>query len=155
MYLLAPFILQMLNFKKILQADYEAVPFSGPTWPFCPEQSFSGTNHYYYFHLPIGTFHRAKFLKILRTGPELWGCTIFGPKMVHLPQTNFCLGKLLISFSSNYYPLSLCKIKKNFFQWILSYEDVRFLGPFPQMRIFSENLLMSLLSLHQSQILIY
>ena len=21
--------------------------------------------------------------------PELWGCIIFGPKMVHLPETNF------------------------------------------------------------------
>ena len=27
------------------------------------------------------TFHLAD--------PELWGCAIFGPKMVHLPQTNF------------------------------------------------------------------
>ena len=51
--------------------------------------NFFGTNHYYYFHLPIGPFHCAKFKKILTADPELWGCAIFGPKMVHLPQTNF------------------------------------------------------------------
>ena len=33
--------------------------------------------------------------------PNLWGCPIFGPKMVHLPRKNF-FGKILISFSSNY-----------------------------------------------------
>ena len=65
------------------------MPFSGPKWPICPEQIFFGTNHYYYFHLPIGPFHCEKFLKILTVDPELWGCAIFGPKMVHLPQTNF------------------------------------------------------------------
>ena len=57
MYLLAPFILQ--NFKKILGA-----------YPICHEQIFFGTNHYY-FHLPIGPFHCAKFLKIYTADPEL------------------------------------------------------------------------------------
>ena len=28
------------------------------------------------------------FKKILQADPELWGRAIFGPKMVHLPQTN-------------------------------------------------------------------
>ena len=70
MYLLAPVILQ--NLKKI-----------------CPEQNFFGTNHYYYFHLPIGPFHCAKFKKILTMDPELWGCATFGPKMVQLPQKIF------------------------------------------------------------------
>ena len=55
MYLLAPLILQ--NFKK----SSEDVPFSGSKLPICPEQNFFGTNHYYYFHLPIGPFHCAKF----------------------------------------------------------------------------------------------
>ena len=84
MYLLAPFILQ--NFKKF--QSYEDVPFSSPKWPICPEQNFFGTNHYYYFHLPIGPFHCAKFWKTVTADPELW-CAIFGPKMVHLHQTNF------------------------------------------------------------------
>ena len=50
---------------------------------------FFGTNHYYHFHLLIGPFHCATFKKILTADPELWGCTIFGPKMVHLAQTIF------------------------------------------------------------------
>ena len=29
----------------------------------CHEQNFVGTNHYYYFHLPIGPFHCTKFKK--------------------------------------------------------------------------------------------
>ena len=96
-----------LSFCKILKKflgpiqSYEDVPFSGPKWPICHEQNFFGTNHYYYFHLPIGPFHCAKFKKILTVDPELWECFIFGPKMVHLPQTIF-FGKLLISFSSTY-----------------------------------------------------
>ena len=56
--------------------------------PICPEQHFFGTNHYFHFHLPIGPFHCAKFKNFFTVDPELWGCTIFGPKMVYLPQTN-------------------------------------------------------------------
>ena len=77
--------------------SYEDIPFSCPKWPICHEQNLLGTNHYYYFHLPIGPFHCAKFKKILTADPEL--CSIFGSKMVHLPQTKFFFGKLLISFS--------------------------------------------------------
>ena len=91
MYLLTPFILQ--NFKKILRADPElwGCAIFGPKMAHLSWTIFFGTNHYYYFHLPIGPFHCAKFKKILTADPELWGCTIFGPKMVHLPQTNFFL----------------------------------------------------------------
>ena len=84
-----------LSFCKILKKflepiqSYEDVPFSGPKWPICPEQNFFGTNHYYYFHLPIGPFHCAKFKKILTADPELWGCAIFGPKMAHFPKWEF------------------------------------------------------------------
>ena len=83
-----------LSFCKILKKflgliqSYEDVPFSGPKWPICPEQNFFGTNHYYYFHLPIGPFHCAKFKKILTVDPELWGCAIFGSKMSEFE----CLG---------------------------------------------------------------
>ena len=71
MYLLAPFILQ--NLKKFLELtqSYDDVPFSGPKWPICHEQIFFGTNHYYYFHLPIGPSHCAKFKKILTADLEL------------------------------------------------------------------------------------
>ena len=65
--------------------SYEDVPFLGPKWPICHEQNFFGTNHYYHFHLPIGLFHCAKFKKNFTIDLELWGCAIFGPKMVHSP----------------------------------------------------------------------
>ena len=74
--------------------SYEGVPFSCPKWPICHEQSLLGTNHYHYFHLPIGPFHCVKFQKILTADPELWGYTIFGPKMVRLPQTKVFLLKV-------------------------------------------------------------
>ena len=60
----------------------------GPKMAHLSWKKLLGTNHYY-FHLPIGPFHCAKFKKILTADPELWGCAIFGPKMVHLPQTIF------------------------------------------------------------------
>ena len=56
-----------------------------------PEQNVFVTNHYYSFHLSISPFHCAKFKKILTEDPdpELRGCTIFGPKMVHFPKQIF------------------------------------------------------------------
>ena len=52
-------------FKKFLEPiqSYENVPFSGPNLPICPKQMFFYTNHYCYFHLPIGPFNCAKFKK--------------------------------------------------------------------------------------------
>ena len=142
------------------------MPFSSPKWCICPEQNFFGTNYYYYFHLAIGPFHCAKLKKIVTMDPELWGCTIFGPKMVPFAPHKFFFWKLLISFSSTYYSLSLCKILKRFFQLIQSYENLQFLGPkwpiFLNGHFKKKNLLMSLVSLicvylystNESQILI-
>ena len=45
------------------------------------------------------------------------------------PKKSFFWKKLLISFSSTYWPLSLCKILKKFLQQIQSYEYVPFLSP--------------------------
>ena len=79
------------SFCKILKRffqpiqSYEDVSFSSQKWPICHEQCFFDTNLYYYFHLPIGLFHCAKFKKILKVDPELWRCSISGPKLVHLP----------------------------------------------------------------------
>ena len=98
--------------------------------------------------------------------PELWRCAIFGPKIAHLSWTKNFWYKPLLLLSSTYWPFSLCKILKN------SYSRSRVMrmrhfwaqnGPFPQMIIFSENLLTSLVSIihaylhakNQSQILIY
>ena len=61
----------------------------GSNWSISPEQKFLGKNHCYYFHLPIGLFHCTKFKKILTADPELWQCSVFGPKMVHFPQIFF------------------------------------------------------------------
>ena len=38
------------------------MPFSGQNGPVVLNKFF-GTNHYYYFHLPVGPFHYAKFAK--------------------------------------------------------------------------------------------
>ena len=77
-------------FKKFLGPiqSYEDVPFSGPKWPICPEQNFFGTNHYYYFHLPIGPFHCAKFKKILTADPE-FDVPFLGPKLSICPKQIF------------------------------------------------------------------
>ena len=121
-----------------------------------------------YFHLPIGTLHCAKFKKILTVDPELWGCTIFGPKLVgpFAPKKiffckiiNIILIYLLAPFIVKYFFKNLpcgSRVMRMHNFWAQN-------GPFPQMRIFSENLLMSILSfihvyLHaknQSQISIY
>ena len=63
MYLLAPFILQ--NLKKIIRANPElwGCAIFGPKMAHLPGTKFFGTNHYYYFHLPISPFHCAKFKK--------------------------------------------------------------------------------------------
>ena len=136
-----------------------------PKWPICPEQKFFGTNHCYYFHLPIDLFHCAKFWENLTADTELWRSAIFRPKMVHLPQTKL--------FLENYYhshlpisPFHCAKFKKSSFSGSRVIRMCNFWvqnGPFPQMRIFSENLLMSIVSfinayLHAkstSQILIF
>ena len=79
----------------------------------------------------LALFIAENFKKILREDSDLWACTIFESKMVHLPQTRIFLEKkLLILFSSTYWPLSLCKIFKKIFQLIQNYEDVlSVLGP--------------------------
>ena len=85
--------------------------------------------------------------------------------MVHFSQTIFFWKIITIILIYLLAPFIVQSLKK-FFQRIQSYEECNFWaqnGPFPQMRIFSENLLTSLVSfihayLHaknQSQILIY
>ena len=95
MYLLVPFILQ--NFESNLRAHPElwGCAIFGTKMTLCCEQNIFGTNHYYYFHLPIGPFHCAKFKKVLTADPELSECTIFGSKMVDLPQTFLFFWKII------------------------------------------------------------
>ena len=95
MYLLGPFILENLKKSSLGQSRVMRMCyFRGPKWFIWHEGNVFGTNHYYYFHLPTGPFHCAKFKKILTADPELWGCAIFGTKLVHLHQT--------FSFLENY-----------------------------------------------------
>ena len=103
--------------------------------------------------------------KNLAADIELWGCTIFGPKMDHLPQIFFW--KKLLSFSSTYWPISLCKTLKKIIltlEWAIPMRHFWAQNsPFALMRLFSENLLISLVPFihaylyakNQSQILIY
>ena len=121
---------QPLSFCKIFKKfqSYEDVPFSGPKWPICPEQIFFGTNHYYYFHLPIGPFHCAKLKKVLTMYLELCGCAIFGPKMVHLPQTIFfwkIINIILIYLLAHFIVQNFKKNSSN----RSSYEVAQFLDP--------------------------
>ena len=76
-------------FKKFLEPiqSYEAVPFFGQIYSNWSWEKCFSTDHYHYFHLPVGPFHWAKLKKkVLTVNPVLWECIIFGPKMVHLPQ---------------------------------------------------------------------
>ena len=87
------------NSKK--KMSYQDVPFSGTKRPICLEQNFSIQTSIITFIYLLALFIVQNLQKILTVDPKLWGCPIFGPKMVHLPQT-FFFEKLLISFSSNY-----------------------------------------------------
>ena len=44
--------------------------FRAKNGPFVMKKIFFGTNHYYYFNLPIGPFHCGTFKKILTADPE-------------------------------------------------------------------------------------
>ena len=97
MYLLPPFILQ--NFQRILRADPElSGKLAHLSWTiFFLVQTIIIT-----FIYLLALFIVQNLQKILTTDPKLWGCTIFEPKMVHLPLPPKFFWKLLISFSSNY-----------------------------------------------------
>ena len=62
------------KFKKFLQRiqNYEDAPFLGPKWSICPKQNF--------FCKIINII----LIYLLTPYPELWGYTIFGPKMAYL-----------------------------------------------------------------------
>ena len=142
MYLLAPFMLQNF-YKKILNQSYEDVRhFWDQNSQFLLNKIF-GTTLCYYFHLPIGR------------------------KVFHLPQNKIFVWKTITVILSY---LLADFIVQNFKKILPADPELWACAiygsqndPFPQIRIFSENLLMSLVSfihayLHarnQSQILIY
>ena len=142
------------------------MPFSSPKWPICPEQHFFGTNHYYYFHLTIGPFHCAKFLKNFCSGSRVMRMCHFWAQNGPFAPKKFLEKIINIIFIYLLAPFIEKKILKN------SYSRSRVMrmhhfwaqnDPFAKMRIFLENLLISLVPffhayLHaknQSPILIY
>ena len=99
------------------------------------------------FHAVISPFHSAKFKKNSYSWSRVRRCTIFGPKMAHLSFTIFFWYKPLLLLSSVYLlALFIVQNLKKFLQRIQSYECNCWAenGSFAQMRIFSENLSMSL-----------
>ena len=62
-----------------------------------PQMNFFLEKQLIKFYVPISPFHSAKFKKnFLRADSELWGCTIFGPKMVQLSWTKSFLVQTII-----------------------------------------------------------
>ena len=61
------------KFKKFLQRiqNYEDAPFLGPKWSICPKQIF------------LCKIINIILIYLLTPYPELWGCTIFRPKMAY------------------------------------------------------------------------
>ena len=128
-------------------------------------KKFFGTKHCYYFHLHIGPFHCAKLKKFLRLIQNYDDAPFLGPKWSICPKQFFFL--LEIYYHHSHLPISpfhYVKFKKDSSSRVMSMCNLWVQnGPFPQIRIFLENLLMSLVSfihayLHarnQSQILIY
>ena len=78
----------------------------------------------------LALFIVQNFKKILQQIQSYEDVLFSGQKWSICPKQTF-FWKLLISLSSTYQPLSLCKIFKKFFQRIQTYEDAQFLGPKP------------------------
>ena len=117
--------------KKCLRQiqSYEDVPLLDPKSPICHKQIYFGTNHCYYFHLPIGPFHCAKFQKNSYKESRVMRIHHFWAPNGSFAPIFFFGKKLLMSFSSTYWPLSFCKILKKSLQPIQIYEDVPLSGP--------------------------
>ena len=97
-----------LSFYKILNKflepiqSYEDVPLSDPKYSNLSRKIFFGTNHYYYFHLPIGPFHWAKFKKKSYFGSRVMRMRQFWAQNSPFAPNKFFFGKLSISLSSTY-----------------------------------------------------
>ena len=72
-------------------------------------------------------------------------------------QTSLFSEKSLILFSLTCWPISLCKILKNFLQWTKSYEDAPFLGPkmeahLPKRKFFQKIWFLSFMSIYTPKV---
>ena len=95
--------------------------------PFVLDKIIYGTNHYYYFHLPIGHFHCAKFKKNLTAMRMCHFWAQNGPLPPAPPQNFFLVQTIIITFT---HLLALFNVQnfKKILQRIQSY-DTPFLGP--------------------------
>ena len=95
MWLFAPFIVQ--NYKKNFKSRSRVLRtqhFLAQKNPFTLNKIFFCKNRSYKFLMTLGSFHCAKFKKILETHHELRGCVNFHPKWPICPKRNF-FGKII------------------------------------------------------------
>ena len=96
--------------KKFLIWIQRMRHFLGSKWSICPKQFF-----FFFWKIIVinliyllAPFIVKNFKNILTADPELWGCTIFWPKMAHLPKSEFfqkvCQCALFLSFVPVYMP---------------------------------------------------
>ena len=83
-----------LSFCKILKELLQLIQ-QAQDGPFVLNKFFLVQTIIIFFIYLLALFIVQNLQKIATADPKLWGCTIFGPKMVHLPKTIF--------FSENYY----------------------------------------------------
>ena len=105
------------NFKDFLQPiqSHEDAPFLGPKWSiYTKPKIFWKIINTTLIYL-LAPFIVRNFLKIATSDPELWGCTIFVPKMTHLWWTILFWYKALSLLSSTSWSFSLCKTLKIFY----------------------------------------
>ena len=173
MYLLAPFILQNLKKNSMSRSIVMRMcNFRTQNGSFALNKFFLVQTIIIIFIYLLALFIVQNLKKILTADPELWGCTIFGPKMVHFPKWEFFLKTFFFWKIINIILIYLLApfIVQNFKKILPADPELwgcAIFGPkmahFPKWEFFSENLLMSLVSfihayLHvknQSQILIY
>ena len=113
----AKFLKSSLSLSRVVRMCH----FWTQNGPFVLNKSFFGTNHHYYFHLPIRPIHWEKFKKFLGQIQSYENVPSLGPKwsICLPPPPNFFFLFFLeggivniILISSIYQPLSLCKFKK-------------------------------------------
>ena len=85
--------------KKILeliQSYEDACHFGGRNSPFAPNKIFIWYKPLLLLSSSYGPFHCVKFKRNLTMDPELWRCTIFRPKVVHLSLIIFFFSENLL-----------------------------------------------------------
>ena len=92
---------QLLSFCKIfIKKIFELIQSYEHVRHFWGQNSPFALNNFFFWYKPLlllsstyGPFRCAKFKRNLTVDSELWRCTIFRPKVVHLPQIIFLFQK--------------------------------------------------------------